>query len=304
MDAYTKKTKAWLDDRFKKCSETGIYYAHQPIYGFREDHSEPQYACRYIKTYRIMKELSRLEFDSLLDVGGAEGYKAYLAKELFGIRVENSDLSEEACKRVEEIFHLKSTAADIHNLPFSDNQFDVILCSETLEHVAYLDKALNEILRVAKKALVITVPCEDKQITDKVLREEVPHGHIHSFDLKSLDFLKSQGYGVFPKKMNSPLLSCVADLIEGTGARGYHKGPKKPKILFGIYNICISLFGVSFCGAFRTKAITLLVALDDFVCRFTSSHGGICFLILKNSNCYGKKKQKISVRRIMDLKVP
>ena len=37
--------------------------------------------------------------------------------------------------RANEIFKLKATPVDIHNLPFKDNEFDVVICSETLEHV-------------------------------------------------------------------------------------------------------------------------------------------------------------------------
>jgi hypothetical protein len=37
-----------------------------------------------------MKALSNFEFHSLLDVGGAEGYKAALAREIFDANVKNS----------------------------------------------------------------------------------------------------------------------------------------------------------------------------------------------------------------------
>src|SRR5665811_497042 len=129
MDSYTKETKIWLEDRFKECDETGIYLAHEPIYGYRKGHHDldPAFACAC--TYQIMRAFSRLIFDSLLDVNGAEGYKASIAKQLFGIKVVNSDLSEEACKRAEEIHDIKSSPANIQDLPFKDNEYDVILCS-------------------------------------------------------------------------------------------------------------------------------------------------------------------------------
>ena len=299
MDPYTRKTKTWLDSRFKKTSETGIYYAHQPIYGFRKDHFDPSYASRYIPTYQIMKSLSRFKFDSLLDVGGGEGYKAYIAKQLFGAKVENSDLSSEACKRAEEIFHIKSTSADIHELPFADNEFDVIICSETLEHVAEFNKAINEILRVAKKAVVITVPHEDQSIIDKNIREDEPHGHIHSFDLKSFDFLKSRGYDVMSKKILSKLLLFCTSFIEEP-KKEYNQLKKWPKIIYDIYNLCMRLLS----GTFGVKMMVFLIALDSFVCRFTSAYSGICCIILKDKSCYGKKSRKVSVARVMNCKVP
>ncbi|MEW6507989.1 MAG: hypothetical protein AB1432_09620 [Bacteroidota bacterium] len=76
MNPYTKTTKIWLEERFKETTESNIYFAHQPIYGFRDPNSEKYVINRYIITYQIMKALSHIKFDSLLDVGGAEGYKA------------------------------------------------------------------------------------------------------------------------------------------------------------------------------------------------------------------------------------
>ncbi|UCB56652.1 MAG: class I SAM-dependent methyltransferase [Candidatus Omnitrophota bacterium] len=269
MDEYTRKTKAWLDERFKKCNEHGIYYAHQPLYGMRKGYSESRFVNRYIITYQIMKALSHLKFDSLLDIGGAEGYKAWIARELFGVKVKNSDLSEEACKRAEEIFHIESIPADILELPFENDEFDVALCSETLEHVTDLDKAIDELLRVAHKAVVITVPHEPKELIDKIIEEQIPHGHIHCFNLESFDFLESKGYQVFNKKMISPHL-------------------KK----FSLYHL-------------GKKAASLQIWLHNLVCEFTSCYEAILFVILKDKTCWRKEiNQNISACRIINFTVP
>ncbi len=155
---------------------------------------------RYIPTYQIIKVLSKIDFHSLLNVGGAEGYKAALIRDIFGAEVKNSDLSEEACKRAKEIYNIDSDPVDIHNLPYQDNQFDVVLCSETLEHVTNFSKATSELLRVAAKAIIITVPHEPKEHTENNKLKKIIHGHIEAFTLKSFDFLKDYGYFVFSKK--------------------------------------------------------------------------------------------------------
>jgi 2-polyprenyl-3-methyl-5-hydroxy-6-metoxy-1,4-benzoquinol methylase len=133
LDQFTERTKCWLDERFKLFDNEGVYLAHQPIYGFNKGHCEnfEPILSRYIPTYQIMKALSHIEFHSLLDVGGAEGYKAALVRELFDSDVKSSDLSEEACKRAEEIFHVDSDPVDVQSLPYRDNEFDVVICSET-----------------------------------------------------------------------------------------------------------------------------------------------------------------------------
>ena len=121
MDQYTQRTKLWLDERFRKYDEQGIYFAHQPIYGFRKDHCDPGYIYQHINTYNIIKALSHIEFDSLLDVGGAEGNTAYIAQQIFSVKVRTSDLSEEACLRARDIFHIDSDPADIHKILYKEN---------------------------------------------------------------------------------------------------------------------------------------------------------------------------------------
>lgn len=50
--------------------------------------------------------------------------------------------------------------SDIHCLPFEDNYFDLVICSEVLEHIDDHQKAISELIRVLKpgKDLVVSVP--------------------------------------------------------------------------------------------------------------------------------------------------
>jgi ubiquinone/menaquinone biosynthesis C-methylase UbiE len=300
MDERTLKTKIWLDKRFKSCDEQGIYCAHQPIYGFRRGHCDGSLIDKYIPTYRIMKALSHLKFDSLLDVGAAEGYKAYIANKLFGVKVKCCDLSEEACKRAKGIFNIGSTSADIHELPFENNEFDVILCSETLEHVVDLHKSINELLRVARKAVIITVPHEPREIIVKNAKTEIPHAHIHSLDLESFNFLELDGHQVISEKMISPLLRFPTVLAEAI-PREYHNKKKYPKILADIYNAGIPILN----KIFGKKTAAFLIQMDDFVCKFTSSYTGILFIILKDRRCFTKEEiSNISAYQIINFAVP
>lgn len=114
-----------------------------------------------------MKTLAHLRFSSLLDIGGAEGYKSAIAREIFGVQVQSCDLSNEACKRAKEIFNIEGQSVDIQRLPFKDNEFDVVLYSETLEHVPNLKEAIKELVRVCSKVVVITVPRESKEVIEK-----------------------------------------------------------------------------------------------------------------------------------------
>ncbi len=50
--------------------------------------------------------------------------------------------------------------ADIVSLPFRDDQFDLVLAIEVLEHVDDPDAALREVARVARRDVVLSVPRE------------------------------------------------------------------------------------------------------------------------------------------------
>jgi SAM-dependent methyltransferase len=50
--------------------------------------------------------------------------------------------------------------SDITKLPFADESFDIVICSEVMEHIPDDDRAASEILRVLKKngTLAVSVP--------------------------------------------------------------------------------------------------------------------------------------------------
>ncbi|HOM30006.1 MAG TPA: class I SAM-dependent methyltransferase [Deltaproteobacteria bacterium] len=52
------------------------------------------------------------------------------------------------------------TVSDVTRLPFKDASFDVVICSEVLEHIPEHTRAIEEIVRVLKpgKSLVVSVP--------------------------------------------------------------------------------------------------------------------------------------------------
>jgi len=47
---------------------------------------------------------------------------------------------------------------NLENLPFSDKQFDTVICAHTLEHVQHLEPAIRELRRVTAQRLIIVLP--------------------------------------------------------------------------------------------------------------------------------------------------
>jgi ubiquinone/menaquinone biosynthesis C-methylase UbiE len=272
MDEYTEKVKDWLNKRFKMVDEQGIYLAHQPIYGFKKGHCENfgSALSRYVPTYRIMKALSHIKFDTLLDVGGAEGYTAALAHELFHSYVRTGDLSDEACKRATEIYGIDSQQVDMQNLPFKDNEYDVVICSEALEHVKDHQKAIGELLRVTNNALVITLPHDQKEKIEEVIKSQKIHGHIHSFNLDSFSFLKRSDCQVIAKRILSP-------------------------------------YTLPILGKFTDKksVVALLISFDEIASTVLPQYLGILIVILKKKNCIKRiGRGRISAYRILSFAVP
>lgn len=79
---------------------------------------------------------------------------------------------------------LAKVKMDIHDIPFEENKFDVVLCNHVLEHVRDDIKAMNEIKRVLKSGgfAILQIPFfnpvqentfEDNTITGKREREKI-----------------------------------------------------------------------------------------------------------------------------------
>jgi SAM-dependent methyltransferase len=305
MDTYTEETRSWLDERFRETAPDGVYVAHQPIYGFDAGHCEPSLLPRYVRTLEIMRALAQLRFRSCVDVGAAEGYKAELVRRLFGARVEATDLSAEACNRAREIFGLEARPADVHDLPYEDGQFDVALCSETLEHVTDFRSALAELLRVTRTAVVITVPHETQQQVEENRDSGEPHAHINSFSLDSLDFVeRERGLRVVARPIVSPLTAAAAGLVEGAERelREPEESHRTWNRLARVNNAIAPLTG-RLLGA---RAEGALLELDRPACARLGAHRALLFVVLKDPAAWSEEPtRRISAARdILSFRVP
>lgn len=293
MDEYTRMTRQWLDERYRRTDHQGIYFAHQPIYGFRMGHSEKSLLHRYTITYHIIQALSHLKFESLVDVGGAEGYKGAAIRCFFDTIVKSCDLSSEACKRAEEIYNLDTEVTDVRELPFESNSYDVVLCSEVLEHVPDFHAAMDQLIRVAKKAVVITLPHESRRHVRKHLDE--PHTHLCNYRLSACDYLESRGMRVIRKRMNNHFVKVLGVIAEAMPR--HHEGLRSLSYVFNkSLPILRFLFG--------KRTFEALICLDAFVSRL-SFYNSMLFVILKDPNDYSRLPlRRISSRQLLEFSVP
>lgn len=103
---------------------------------------------------------------------------------------------------------LADVKADICNLPFDDNSFDVILCNHVLEHIPNDTKAMQELHRVMKPGGwgIFQIPqdlkrektFEDDSITDKKERAKIfgQYDHVRIYGRDYFNKLRSIGFRV------------------------------------------------------------------------------------------------------------
>jgi ubiquinone/menaquinone biosynthesis C-methylase UbiE len=79
--------------------------------------------------------------------------------------------------------------ADVEALPFPDKSFDYVLCLETLEHAPNPISALNELARVCRKKIHLTIPWIARTRINRK-SDKWPSHDSHIFEFDKIDFQK------------------------------------------------------------------------------------------------------------------
>jgi ubiquinone/menaquinone biosynthesis C-methylase UbiE len=103
---------------------------------------------------------------TILDSGcGTAGFFGLISKNNIRAELYGMDFSLSSIRRSRErVPGGGFIVSDIRNIGYSDHSFDVVICTETLEHLELPDTALLEIKRVCKDGgtIIITVPNGDR----------------------------------------------------------------------------------------------------------------------------------------------
>jgi 2-polyprenyl-3-methyl-5-hydroxy-6-metoxy-1,4-benzoquinol methylase len=110
----------------------------------------------------VVKTTRPLNIDSILDVGCGEGFTlARLQKEKIGKVYEGIEADDVAIELGKKLYpKLTIKKGDIYKLPYKANSFDLVVCTEVLEHLENPRKAYRELLRVSRKYVLLSVPNE------------------------------------------------------------------------------------------------------------------------------------------------
>lgn len=164
-----------------------------------------------LKNVLAMIKLANPSHKRILDVGCASGWflsevsKVFPNASCYGV-----DLYKEAIGYGKKHYKkLKLRKSDAHNLPYSDNLFDVVICCEVLEHVENPQQVLKEIGRVMTPNGLLVVEIDSGNFLFKIvwywwtsLRKGVwIDSHVHSFNTSKLNRLfKESGFTLVKKK--------------------------------------------------------------------------------------------------------
>jgi ubiquinone/menaquinone biosynthesis C-methylase UbiE len=120
---------------------------------YYKDNTQISVTSKHLKN--LARKIGILKNQKVLDVACGTGSWLFAVSER-GANVSGIDLSEKAIETCWSCFpegDFKTCSAEI--LPFDDNQFDVVSCLGALEHFLDPKKALQEMVRVAKKDAII-----------------------------------------------------------------------------------------------------------------------------------------------------
>lgn len=123
--------------------------------------------------------------NSILDVGCARGDFLKLIKldyQIAGIEVTKQRVED--CNRIleQDVVRLCNLEEEID---LENNCYDSVVCMEVLEHLVDPQETLQQLIRICRKRVIITVPCDEKiqwLLCVHCARYTPVSGHLHSFN--------------------------------------------------------------------------------------------------------------------------
>jgi SAM-dependent methyltransferase len=110
---------------------------------------------------RLRAVVEQLGAGSALDAGCGEGEAIERLRDVLPERVAGVDLAAESVRyAAARLPFAEISRQSVYELDFGDGEFDLVLCLEVLEHLERPDVALRELVRVARRDVVVSVPYE------------------------------------------------------------------------------------------------------------------------------------------------
>lgn len=139
----------------------------------------------------IVRSIKPEIIQSILDVGCGEGSKTMLlSKKFFNAHVTGIDFTqsgiESANSRLDKYTNCSFLCVDANNSRIWQEQYDMIFCSEVLEHVTDWKELVDKFTDNAKKYILLTFP------VGRMRKYEIAEGHIRNFKRGEMEDYLSQ----------------------------------------------------------------------------------------------------------------
>lgn len=157
-DAAEERTRHWLESSFlegaSRSGDAGVF----------DEAGAPQHLTAeafkgLLRKFKVFRLLDRCRFESFIDIGSGFDIYPNLVHDRYGVEAYFSDFAHtfnlpfggQAWGRLDHAVTL-----NLARLPFADASFDVVLCSEVLEHLVRPIECVSELLRVTRRCLILT----------------------------------------------------------------------------------------------------------------------------------------------------
>jgi len=113
--------------------------------------------------YRNLGDLTKtINFETVYEAGCGSGYVTKFLKEKHRkAKIYATDIDEEKLELAKtRASDVDFSFGDIYDTGIENNAYDLVVSSEVLEHLEYPEKALDELVRISKKYVIVSVPNE------------------------------------------------------------------------------------------------------------------------------------------------
>jgi len=159
----------------------------------------------------IINYIKYIQPESILDVGCGTGYVSEKIERSTGVAIVGCDINRIRLSVSEKRVAGGVMVADATRLPFKDSSFDLVIASEILEHLNNPVSAIEEIKRVSRRNVVVTVPNEpffrmaNFFRGKNMVRFGDPQDHIHHFNKDSLNYILNEHFSDVVVRTNAYL---------------------------------------------------------------------------------------------------
>ena len=130
----------------------------------------------------LFNMIRELDITDMLDAGCAQPFLVERVARELDVGAHGCDISDEVMRGSQgTVPGAEFMALDLESEAWpGDRRFDLVVCSETLEHIADWRAALANVVRMARRYVIVTVPSGRIRAVDRLM------GHYRHFDAQDI----------------------------------------------------------------------------------------------------------------------